>query len=182
LTAGAESVVFSGDIAASTASFIGACQRTVRCSFTICFARGDVPNGRLHAKPSAVGLHRAAKRRKKAAVVPSYAAHGERAGTISSDRAKRVQGSIESSGPTSKRTKSAPSGRLRGATAQKARAGAGSARRRPRVPSAPALCSPTSSAPCSIRPQSPRRSCARRTARVVDDRHFTRCGTPARPG
>jgi len=52
---GAESVVFSGDIAASTASFIALAKNCSMLVHDFALPEGDVPNGRLHAKPSAVG-------------------------------------------------------------------------------------------------------------------------------
>jgi len=52
---GAESVVFSGDISASTASFIALAKNCSMLVHDFALPEGDVPNGGLHAKPSAVG-------------------------------------------------------------------------------------------------------------------------------
>jgi len=52
---GAESVVFSGDISASTASFIALAKNCSMLVHDFALPEGDVPNGTLHAKPSAVG-------------------------------------------------------------------------------------------------------------------------------
>ena len=52
---GAESVVFSGDISASTASFIALAKNCSMLVHDFALPEDDVPNGKLHAKPSAVG-------------------------------------------------------------------------------------------------------------------------------
>jgi ribonuclease BN (tRNA processing enzyme) len=52
---GAESVVFSGDISASTAPFIALAKNCSLLVHDFALPEGDVPNGTLHAKPSAVG-------------------------------------------------------------------------------------------------------------------------------
>jgi ribonuclease BN (tRNA processing enzyme) len=52
---GPESVVFSGDISASTASFIALAKNCSMLVHDFALPEGDVPNGKLHAKPSAVG-------------------------------------------------------------------------------------------------------------------------------
>ena len=52
---GAASVVFSGDISASTASFIALAKNCSMLVHDFALPEGDVPNGKLHAKPSAVG-------------------------------------------------------------------------------------------------------------------------------
>jgi ribonuclease BN (tRNA processing enzyme) len=52
---GAESVVFSGDISASTASFIALAKNCSMLVHDFALPEGDVPHGKLHAKPSAVG-------------------------------------------------------------------------------------------------------------------------------
>ncbi|MGB6520851.1 MAG: MBL fold metallo-hydrolase [Candidatus Cybelea sp.] len=52
---GAESVVFSGDISGSTASFIALAKNCSMLVHDFALPEGDVPNGKLHAKPSAVG-------------------------------------------------------------------------------------------------------------------------------
>jgi len=52
---GAESVVFSGDISTSTASFIALAKDCSILVHDFALPEGDVPHGKLHAKPSAVG-------------------------------------------------------------------------------------------------------------------------------
>jgi ribonuclease BN (tRNA processing enzyme) len=52
---GTESVVFSGDISVSTASFIALAKNCSMLVHDFALPEGDVPNGKLHAKPSAVG-------------------------------------------------------------------------------------------------------------------------------
>ncbi|HEY3675349.1 MAG TPA: MBL fold metallo-hydrolase [Candidatus Tumulicola sp.] len=52
---GAESVVFSGDISTSTASFIALAKDCSMLVHDCALPEGDVPHGRLHAKPTAVG-------------------------------------------------------------------------------------------------------------------------------
>jgi len=52
---GAESVVFSGDISASTAPFIALAKNCSMLVHDFALPEGDVPHGKLHAKPSAVG-------------------------------------------------------------------------------------------------------------------------------
>ena len=52
---GAESVVFSGDISASTASFIALAKNCSMLVHDFALPEGDLPHGKLHAKPSAVG-------------------------------------------------------------------------------------------------------------------------------
>lgn len=51
----AESVVFSGDISASTASFIALAKNCSMLVHDFALPEGDQPHGKLHAKPSAVG-------------------------------------------------------------------------------------------------------------------------------
>ncbi|HXM07222.1 MAG TPA: MBL fold metallo-hydrolase [Candidatus Acidoferrum sp.] len=52
---GAESVVFSGDISTSTASFIALAKDCSMLVHDLALPEADVPHGKLHAKPSAVG-------------------------------------------------------------------------------------------------------------------------------
>ncbi len=52
---GAESVVFSGDISASTASFIALAKNCSMLVHDFALPERDVPHGNLHAKPSAIG-------------------------------------------------------------------------------------------------------------------------------
>ena len=52
---GAESIVFSGDFSASTASFIALAKNCSMLVHDFALPEGDVPNGKLHAKPAAVG-------------------------------------------------------------------------------------------------------------------------------
>jgi ribonuclease BN (tRNA processing enzyme) len=52
---GADSVVFSGDISASSASFIALAKNCSMLVHDFALPEGDVPHGKLHAKPSAVG-------------------------------------------------------------------------------------------------------------------------------
>ncbi len=52
---GAESVVFSGDISASTASFIALAKNCSMLVHDFALPERDVPHGKLHAKPSAIG-------------------------------------------------------------------------------------------------------------------------------
>jgi ribonuclease BN (tRNA processing enzyme) len=51
---GTESVVFSGDISTSTASFIALAKDCSLLVHDFALPEGDVPNGKLHAKPSPV--------------------------------------------------------------------------------------------------------------------------------
>jgi ribonuclease BN (tRNA processing enzyme) len=52
---GDESVVFSGDISTSTESFIALAKNCSMLVHDFALPEGDVPHGKLHAKPSAVG-------------------------------------------------------------------------------------------------------------------------------
>jgi len=52
---GAESVVFSGDISAPTASLIALAKNCSMLVHDFALPEGDLPHGKLHAKPSAVG-------------------------------------------------------------------------------------------------------------------------------
>jgi ribonuclease BN (tRNA processing enzyme) len=52
---GSESVVFSGDISASTASFVALAKDCSLLVHDFALPEGDIPHGKLHAKPLTIG-------------------------------------------------------------------------------------------------------------------------------
>jgi ribonuclease BN (tRNA processing enzyme) len=92
---GAESVTFSGDISASTASFIALAKNCSLLVHDFALPERDVPSGKLHAKPSAVGYtaqQSAAKRLLLSHLMPPI--EGELAQSVATVR-RQYNGPIE---------------------------------------------------------------------------------------